>query len=190
MARGRKPAPAAIREKKAAVRSTRAPVVQPEVAAASSPTGPQPPKWLDGDGLDIWKRLGPTLVNAKLLSGADTETFGRYCRNFARWLKMQKVLDADGEVYISESAHGTLRRANPAFLISDRLERQLLAAEDRFGLNPAERQRIFAARAQSGATGDLFPPAPKGDAGKRGDDPAASPAQPAKPIGSPIGLLN
>lgn len=190
--RGRKPAPAAITEKKTAVRSKRAPkAVQAEIAQASaSATGPQPPAWLEGEGLKVWQRLAPVLASAKLLSAADTQTFGRYCRNFARWLKMQSTLDADGEVYISESAHGTLRRANPAFLISDRLERQLLAAEDRFGLNPSERQRIFAARAQSGQSGDLFTPqAPKpGD--KREDDAAAKPAEPAQPISSPIGMLN
>jgi P27 family predicted phage terminase small subunit len=88
---------------------------------------------------------------AKLLTIADVETFGRYCRNFARWLKLQRELDTDGETYVSESQHGTLKRANPAFIMADRLERMLLATEDRFGLNPAERQRIMAARAQKPA---------------------------------------
>ncbi|RCL02186.1 MAG: hypothetical protein JSC189_000733 [Candidatus Tokpelaia sp. JSC189] len=40
--------------------------------------------------------------------------------------------------------------------IADRLERQLISAEDKFGLNPPEQQRIFAARAAGSNIGDLF----------------------------------
>lgn len=144
------------------------------------------PAWLKADGLKIWQRLAPALRSAKLLTPIDVETFGRYCRNFARWLKLQKVVDEEGETYESESQHGRLRRAHPAFMIADRLERQLLAAEDRFGLNPAERQRLFVARAATGTGGDLFDQA----APRRNGDPAAEPAEPAQPIASPIGLLN
>src|SRR5688572_1554207 len=115
------------------------------------------PAWLKKEGLKIWERLAPRLVSMKLLSPIDAEAFGRYCRSFARWEKMQRILDEEGETYESESQHGKLKRAHPAFLISDRLERQLLSTEDRFGLNPAERQRLYAARAaQPGFPGDLF----------------------------------
>jgi P27 family predicted phage terminase small subunit len=171
-------------------------------ATASSADAVDPPAWLVKDGLKIWHRLAPTLRHAKLLTRADVETFARYCRNFARWLKMQHTLDTEGETYETEtygsapdSTDGApprvaakLKRAHPAFLISDRLERQLLAAEDRFGLNPAERQRIFAARAQTGATGDLFSPMKEGE--RRPGDPAAQAISPAEPIESPVGLLN
>lgn len=148
-----------------------------------------PPAWLKRDrGLEVWNRIAPRLITLKLLTPTDVDTFARYCRNFARWLKLQLVLDK-GETYESESAHGKLKRAHPAFLIADRLERQLLAAEDRFGLNPAERQRLFAARSQSPdpAARDLF-----GDdmPGRRTNDPAAKPTPAAQPEESPVGLLN
>ena len=192
--RGPKPQPAAVRNQKAAVRSSRrrrADMVAPGSSAVSSG---EPPAWLLKDGLKIWERLAPTLRVAKLLTAADGETFGRYCRNFARWLKMQKTLDEEGECYEvptygAEGVEGgKLKRAHPAFLISDRLERQLLALEDRFGLSPAERQRIFVARSQTGVTGDLF--SPQKEAERRPGDAAAQPAEPAEPIQSPIGLLN
>jgi len=199
MARGPRPAPAGVKDKKAAVRSKREPKVDQVVASSPAPVaiGPRPPSWLKTKhGLEIWDRLAPTLAMAKLLTVADVETFGRYCRNFARWLKLQDELDTGGETYVSESQHGTLKRANPAFIMAERMERMLLAAEDRFGLNPAERQRIMAARAQTGISGDLFggvekPPA-DGPADKpaRGDDPAAKATLPAEPISSPIGMLN
>lgn len=186
MTRGPKPASAAVKSQKDAVRSRRKPAPSaPEVASFGS--GPKPPAWLTDDGLDQWNRLAPTLIAAKLLSEADALAFGRYCRNFALWLKCRKELDTDGVTYESESNHGKLRRVHPAFLISDRLERQLIASEDRFGLNPAERQRIFAARAQ-GVVDPLFAGFEREQ--RRDDDPATKPAQPAKPIAGPIGLLN
>lgn len=206
--RGRRPEPGEVKQQKAAVRSVRnkrgGAVEAVELAAAPGDA----PAWLKDEGRAIWDRLAPTLRAAKLLTRADNETFARYCRNFARWLKMQAVLDAEGETYETETYLATpgggdaaaadtsapqrankLKRAHPAFLIADRLERQLLAAEDRFGLNPAERQRIFAARAQTGVTGDLFAPAADADR-RRPDDPAAPAAAPAQPIESPIGYLN
>lgn len=185
--RGRRPQPSAVKDQKAAVRSSRkrrAPSASADLAAAG---GVAPPTWLKEEGLKVWQRLAPTLRAAKLLTAADVETFGRYCRNFARWLKMQRIIDKEGEAYESESQWGKLKRVNPAFLIADRLERQLLAAEDRFGLNPSERQRIFAARAQTGNTGDLFSDK---STERRADDPAAKPIDPAQPIESPVGLLN
>jgi phage terminase small subunit len=80
-----------------------------------------------------------------------------------------------------------VRRAHPAFIVADRLERQLLAAEDRFGLNPAERQRLYAARSASPdpATRDLFT-----DDKKREGDPAARAAEAAKPATGAVGFLN
>ena len=187
MAPGPKPQSAAEREQKEPIRSKqRQRHAVPDVAVPAGTV--LPPAWLKKDGLRIWDRLAPPLRAAKLLSQVDVEAFARYCCNFARWLKMQKEIDKEGEAYESESQWGKLKRVNPAFLIADRIERQLLAAEDRFGLNPAERQRIFAARAV-GLPGDLFPgPAPAPD--KRPDDAAAQPQQPAEPEQGPVGFLN
>ena len=186
---GPKPQSAAEREQKEPIRSQRSKRTAVAEQAASS-NDLQPPKWLKKEGLRIWQRLAPPLRERKLLTQADAETFARYCRNFARWLKMQTLLDSEGEAYESESQHGKLKRVNPAFLIADRLERQLLATEDRFGLNPAERQRIFAARAAAGVPGDLFGNATQPRPDARPDDHAAQPAQPAEPEQGPIGFLN
>ncbi|MGF7161274.1 P27 family predicted phage terminase small subunit [Rhodoligotrophos appendicifer] len=183
MRRGPKPEPASVKLAKG--NSGRRPIgAEAEVKDdAAAKAAVSPPAWLKKDGLVVWNRIAPRIMKLKLLSVADSETFARYCRNFARWLRMQETLDREGETYESESAHGKLKRAHPAFLIGDRLERQLLAAEANFGLNPAERQRIFAARAGAGAPGDLFDPRRPDDRDPPpgGDKPMAKPA---------IGLLN
>lgn len=183
--RGRRAQPETVREKKAPVRSRRTKPAAPTTEAHVPESRLKAPSWLKGEGLKIWDRRAPMLRAAKLLSSADELVFARYCRNFAAWLKLRAVLDRKGYTYESESNHGKLRRADPNFLIADRLERQLLAVEDRFGMNPAERQRIMVQRAAGGgAARDLV------DRMSDEADPAATPSKPAEPIEGPIGLLN
>lgn len=199
MARGRRPAPGGVADQRKPVRSKREKPKAAQAAEAAAPVidrGPKAeaatldaPAWLTSDALEIWANMSPRLIGLRLLSLADVETFGRYCRNFARWLKLQAELDKDGVTYESESAHGKLKRVNPAFMAADRLERMLLAGDDRFGLNPAERQRIMMARANRPSTDDplgVGAPAPR-----REGDPAASASQAAEPPkASPIGALS
>ena len=180
MARGPKPAPAAIKEAKGNPGRRR--IGADPVIDTSLTGGVAPPAWLKREGLKTWARLAPNLARLKLLTPVDAESFGRYCRDLARWLKMQDRLDKMGEVYEIVTASGTVRRPDPSFMIGDRLERTLLAYEDRFGLNPSERQRLFAARSMTpDPATDLF--------GRREDGPAAPTPEPEKPAG-PVGLLN
>lgn len=183
--RGPHPQPASVKRQRA---SSRRPVVEdaPAEIVGVEVGGVKAPSWLKADGLLIWNRLAPVLSQAKLLTVADAETFGRYCRNFATWLRAQLVLDKDGITYMVKTASGDVHRPRPEFLIADRVERQLLAAEDRFGLNPAERQRIFAARAATPGADDLFG---NRQGERRSGDPATPPAEPARPIVGPVGML-
>jgi len=187
--RGRRPEPKAVKDQKAPVRSrsrkTTSKAAQPSAPAASGVA----PAWMKGESLKIFQRMAPTLRSMKLLTETDVPAFARYCKHYARWLDMQKRLDNDGEFYEIETASGKVRRADPAFTMADRLDRMMLAFEDRFGLNPAERQRIMAARANTGATGDMFGNAPGKDE-RRDGDAAAAAAPAAEPIEGPIGLLN
>ncbi|WP_166163133.1 phage terminase small subunit P27 family [Chelativorans oligotrophicus] len=187
--RGPKPEPASIKKQKGSSRRPIGEDASPDEEKKTLAETPAilPPEWMKQDALKVWERLAPRLIGQKLLFQIDAETFGRYCRNFARWLKMQEILDTEGETYESESPHGKYKRAHPAYVIADRLERQLTAAEANFGLNPAERQRIFAARA-AGSQGDLFgstsePKAPKTSGARK---PANAPA----PARSAVGFLN
>jgi P27 family predicted phage terminase small subunit len=186
--RGPKPQPQGVREQKAPVRSRHrktAAAAQPAAAGGSAVA----PSWMKGEALSIFERMAPALRSMKLLTETDAPAFARYCKHYARWLELQKRLDKDGEFYEIETASGKVRRADPAFTMADRLDRMMLAFEDRFGLNPAERQRIMAARANTGATGDMFGNAPGKDE-RRPDDAAAPAAPAAEPIEGPIGLLN
>jgi len=186
MARGPKPQPTAIKLAKGnpGRRRVGSDAALTDVAASGSVAAPE---WLKGAALEIWNQRAPGLVRMRLLSATDTDAFARYCVNFARWLKMQARLDSAGEFYEIETAAGLVRRPDPSFMVADRLERSLSATEDRFGLNPAERQRIMAARANAAALGDLFAGQvqPQPQKGKSQPQPTES-APKAK---SPIGML-
>lgn len=184
--RGPRPEPAAVKVAKGNPSHRRIGTAPKE---ADEPTTVMPPHWLNAEAYAVWKKLAPRLEAMNILRRVDAWTFGRYCRNFARWLAMNKRLDDVGEIYEIETDSGVVRRADPAYVIADRLERQLIAAEANFGLNPAERQRLFAARAALGASGTLFDdaeqPRPTTPAGQ---DAPAAPAQVSD--GPVIGLLN
>lgn len=193
--RGPKPEPASVRIAKgnSARRRIGADPVQPIVAAEDGSSTPAP-AWLKGEGLEIWERLAPRLVAMKLIGPADCETFGRYCRFFARWLAVQKLLDDEDMFYEIGSKHLTtpLKRRHPAFDAAIMLDRRLESFEDRFGLNPAERQRLFAARLAAGNNPDLFGhmPPPKPDPASQPASAASSIAAAAAKARPPIGFLN
>lgn len=180
--RGPKPKPAAVKAQRGAVRSSRKPPPVAVEAAPAAVRGPRAPAWLDGEGLVEWNARAGMLSAAKLLTEIDVGAFARYCANVARWRSMMVKVKAEGETYEVESAHGKYIRAHPLAARMDSLEVRLIALEDRFGLNPAERQRIMVSRAAPGGAGDLFDRPPT--------DTATAPAQTAPAPASPIGMLN
>lgn len=190
--RGPKPQPAGVKDQKAPIRSRQRKTQASTQPAAPSSGASDAPVWLKGEGLEIYRRMAPMLRGMKLLTDADVPAFARYCTHYARWLDLQNRLKKGGDIYTIETASGKVLRAHPAFTMADRLDRMLLAFEDRFGLNPAERQRIMMARASTGAPHDLFGgnQQPSKEAEKRDGDVVAEAVPASEPIEGPIGLLN
>lgn len=170
--RGPAPEPAAV--KKAKGNSGHRPIKTAEMEAEANAAATlgesgakdiQPPDWLNDDGRKVWAELAPRLTAMKILQVIDAHTFARYCQVFGRWVQLEKVLNIEGTTYESESPHGSYVRSHPAFMQADRLNRSLIQMESGFGLNPADRQRLFAARAAAANAPDLFAP-PGSDAKK------------------------
>lgn len=178
--RGRRSEPAAKKEAKG--NPGRRPVGRDPVVAEFA-DDIAAPDWLEGEALEIWKDRAPKLAKLKLLTEADVHAFGRYCIDFALWLMLQRVMRDGGPFQETESLHmkGKFLRRHPAFDGAIKLGNALQSAEDRFGLNPAERQRIFAMRASLGANPGELPL--EGGFGKRPDEQQRPPA-------GPVGLLN
>ena len=113
------------------------------------------PPWLSVEGRKIWNAIAPNLVQLNIMQKIDGHTFGRYCENFALWLEAKREIRTAGAWYSSSSPHGDYRRVHPAFMIADRLDRSLRQEEANFGINPADRQKLFLARSDK-PLGDLF----------------------------------
>ena len=184
--RGPAPEPAAVKRAKgnSGHRPNKSEPIEAEAAAAIAAIDAnageiKPPSWVNPEGRVIWAEIAPRLAAMKILQSIDAHTFGRYCQDFGRWVQLQRVLDVEGTTYESESPHGKYTRGHPAFMQADRLNRSLISMEADFALNPAARQRLFAARAQAAASPDLFnPTAPRSSGDASGEKT------------SPIGLLN
>jgi P27 family predicted phage terminase small subunit len=148
----------------------------------------EPPEWLNDDGLQVWDRLAPRLSLMRILQNIDADTFARYCFGFGRWVRLQRQIDNEGATYTSKSPHGEYVRIHPAVAMADRLDRTLMQFESNFALNPADRQRLFAARAAAAGIGagrsDLFDQSKGAGVDNGKNDNAGSLAV------SPIGILN
>lgn len=177
--KGRKPKPAEIAD--AQGNPGRRRVVRPahETPALSL----SPPKDLPAAAKRVWQALAPELIRMKLLRLTDVGAFSRYCEHLARWAELTKQLRKDGETYVTESAHGTMRRICPEFQVRDRLESRLEALEDRFGLTPSSRQQVLR------QLSIVIPQQQGGDLLDRAAAPVENQAPPPAPVSSPIGLL-
>lgn len=180
MARGPSPKPAAVAQAQGNPGRRR---IGADPAPADDAQASSAPDWLSPGALAVWTRLAPELTRLRLLSRADGLTFGRYCQLFALWLEAKAGVDLHGIVVTTTSEHVTMDRMSKHLHAMLLLEKRLEDHEDRFGLNPANRQRIYAQRAAAGAGapgagGELFP-----------DDAASKPPKPSAPAG-PVGLLN
>jgi P27 family predicted phage terminase small subunit len=126
--------------------------------AASGPadSGAGAPDWLAAEAREIWARLAPDLRQNNLIKALDELTFARYCENFALWLQARAALAAGTLVKTTTSEHVTMERLDKNLQAMLLLEKRLVDLEDRFGLNPGARQRIFAQRA-AGAGASTLP---------------------------------
>lgn len=181
MARGRRAEPAAVKQAKGN------PGRRKIVDAPDAPAAPvAAPKDLSAAARKVWNQLAPELSRLKFLRPSDQQAFSRYCEHLAKWWELTKDLRKEGETYGTNSAHGSMLRVNPKFIVRERVEKRLEALEDRFGLSPAARQQILQRLAAINVpltpAGSLF------DRTENTGGEAPAP-QDAAPAGSPIGLL-
>lgn len=140
--RGPKPKPAEVAEKQG--NPGRRPIVKPRERSATPVIAGQAPDWLDEMGLHVWQTYMPRLKGMGYVKDTDMAAFARLCDHTSRWLRLRTKVNERGESYTTESRHGKMERMNPDFVAMLRIEGQMTALEDRFGLTPSARQQILA----------------------------------------------
>lgn len=160
MSRGPKPEPAEIKLAKGNP-GHRHVATTPDALPVMTASGA--PEFLTADGLAVWQKLQPLMSSLRFVRATDELTLGRYCDQFALWLKVRAQVEAQGATVTTSSAHvQDMLRVNPAFRVMMAIEDKLTAFEDRFGLSPASRQSLLTRMAAGGANPTL-PGVPQGD---------------------------
>ena len=118
------------------------------------------------------------MSSLRFVRATDELTLGRYCDQFALWLKLRAQVEDQGATVTTSSAHvQDMLRVNPAFRAMMSIEDKLTAFEDRFGLSPAARQSLLTRMAAGGANPTL-PAVPQA-----GSQPGIIEHDPESPLG-------
>ena len=101
-------------------------------------TPPEPPAWLDGDALALWRRIVPELTRLDILKDGDAEVLATYCETWVDFVEATATLKTEG--YYIDARQGTLK--HPAVGIKHQAARELRAIASHFGLTPSTEQAL------------------------------------------------
>lgn len=99
---------------------------------------PEPPDWLGEYGQREWERVGPVLVDLRLLTDADLLSFAAYCANVD--LMIESMLDIKKNGTTIRGARGDVR--NPALASFAQAVTALRGLATEFGMTPSSRARM------------------------------------------------
>jgi P27 family predicted phage terminase small subunit len=99
---------------------------------------PPPPDWMGDYGVKEWERVGPVLVELRLLSAADLLAFAAYCANVD--LMIESMIDIQKNGTTIMGARGEVR--NPALASFAQAVTALRALACEFGMTPSSRARM------------------------------------------------
>jgi P27 family predicted phage terminase small subunit len=172
-----------LREKVRAGNAGHRPLVDtPAAPSRPMPAGLQPPAWMTSrEAKVIWNDIARELNNLRFLSAIDAHTFGRYCHHFSEWLRLNRIVEKEGETIDTpmtghtDEAPKFMKRLHPLTKRIEQHETRMLELEDRFGVSAMARYRLVAqSAARPGAFASLFGELNQGE-----------PANDAKPEGAP-----
>ncbi|WP_420002161.1 phage terminase small subunit P27 family [Acinetobacter sp. LF10] len=101
---------------------------------------PPCPRWIKGAAKKHWDVLGPTLVQAGLMSVVDGDVFSIHCDNVARYADVVEKLD-NIESWLASTPNGFEVQAG-FVQIRNKLQEQILKTAAEFGLTPKARSSV------------------------------------------------
>lgn len=103
------------------------------------PVLPKMPPGLSREAKKEWRRVAGPLYRAGLLSELDKNTLVMYCQTWARYERIQKILDQTGDTFIQSNGDPKQR---PEYYIMKDAMKELRALIALFGLAPGPRMRM------------------------------------------------
>jgi len=101
---------------------------------------PPAPDHLDDEGKKIWRRLGPKLLRAGLLTDVDLYVLGMFCTAASRWIEAERMVKRLGPILVSKDSGNFYQ--NPYLHVANRAWEQMRKLLPELGLSPAERSRL------------------------------------------------
>lgn len=152
----------------------------PDVVAATIPAGPlgAPPDFLNAAQRAVWLKIAPPLVTLHLLQAADSVAFGRYCGWLLRYIDLERAQRRRSIIDKTSRKSGKMDRHDKGFTALLMIDKRLQEYEDRFAMNPRERQALMARLADGAGRSPHNPPPP-----------SQASEEPERPVASPIGGL-
>ena len=115
---------------------------------------PDPPEELGDVAKQVWREVGPDLVDVGVLRSSDLIAFEAMCQAVDRMRAAANVLRRDGVT--SEGSMGQVR-AHPALDIERQAASEFRQWATRFGLDPSSRTKLGAERESQGDVVDDGP---------------------------------
>lgn len=144
-------------------RGRKATVVIPRPVAHGGTKVGEPPGLSPG-AREKWADLLPKLGAVCDLKPTDADAIAQYCEAWALRQKALAELHAGGVRMVHETPNGALQ-INPLITIARQQEQVMMRLSERFGLDPASRQRLKVGQAGAGTDdefGDFLKDAPSG----------------------------
>lgn len=120
---------------------------QPERANEDEPAFvfaiPTPPAYLSPEEREAWDMFAKTLAGMRITTDDDRVALEMLSCTYAQYQRFQAVLRKKGDTYETTTAAGSkMFRPRPEQVLLGDCERKLLNLLGRFGLTPADRQRV------------------------------------------------
>jgi P27 family predicted phage terminase small subunit len=115
-------------------------------------TLPDPPDWVGEYGIKEWERVGPVLIEQRLLTEADLMAFAAYCANVHLMIVSMGDIEKNGTTVLG--ARGEVR--NPALASFAQAVTSLRALATEFGMTPSSRGRMRLAGDDGESLADLM----------------------------------
>lgn len=98
-----------------------------------------PPAWMKGEAVEIWRHLAPKLCEQNVLQLTDVQNLEVYCAAYGRFREAERAIDEHG--LLVATGNGGLAK-NPAVTVINEASRQMATFGSLLGLDPSSRQRL------------------------------------------------
>ncbi len=134
--RGRPPKPVALKILQGNPGKRPLTAQEPQVDLAQEA---EPPEWMTDFGKELWRRLVPQLLKARLLTEVDYAGLQMACEAYSVWREMTEFLNEYGRIQTSQTGY---EQARPEVSMQKQALDSYNKFMSEFGLSPSARSRL------------------------------------------------